>query len=154
MAKKRQRWMQSNGGRITTLLFSLAAIGLCVWAVMSSLGGDMPGDPNDATYVCSQTGKAFKHRNVLGESVPVMSPYSGTNTGYPAEACYWTADGGTKTEPTWVILNQVLGKRGPTFCPDCGRLVVAHNPPPGPGVRPPPTQQELLHSTAGLNTDR
>jgi hypothetical protein len=76
------------------------------------------------------------------------------NTGYPAEACYWTADGGTKTEPTWVLMNAVLGKPGPTFCPDCGRLVVARNPMPGPGVKPPPTQQELLHSTADANTRR
>jgi hypothetical protein len=151
---KRQRWLQSTSGRVATLVFSLAAIGFCVWAIMSAIGGNTPGDPNDVTYVCSQTGKAFKHRNVAGESIPVLSPYSGTNTGYPAEPCYWTADGGTKTDPTWVILNRELGKSGPTFCPDCGRLVVIHNPAPQPGMKPPPTQQELLHPTARLNTDQ
>jgi hypothetical protein len=154
MAKKRQRWLDSTSGRVTTLFFSLAAIGLCIWAVVSAIGGDMPGDPNDATYVDSTNNKAFKHRNAIGESIPIVSPYSGLNTGYPGEPCYWTADGQAKADPDWVILNQVLGKPGPTFCPVCGRLVVAHNPPPGPGARPPPTQQELLHSTAGLNTDR
>src|SRR5271156_2095806 len=146
-----QQWLRSTPGKVATSLVMLALIGVCVWAVISSLGSQTPGDPNDVTYVCSQTGKPFKHRNVLGESVPVLSPYSGANTGYPAEPCYWTADGGTKTEPTWVLLNQTLGKPGPTFCPDCGRLVVPHNPPPTPGMRPPPTQRELLHSTVGLN---
>ena len=57
---------------------------------------------------------------------------SGKKTGVPAEACYWTADGGTKKNPTWVLLNELAGKPGPTFCPDCNRLVVGHNPAPGP----------------------
>ncbi|HMD55535.1 MAG TPA: hypothetical protein VKJ65_13380 [Phycisphaerae bacterium] len=150
---QRQRWLQSSGGKAVTLFLALAAVGLCIWAVKSTIGGSTPGDPNDQTYVDSATNKAFQHRNVPGESVPILAP-SGSNTGYPAEPCYWTADGGTKTDPTWVILNQELGKPGPTFCPDCGRLVVGHNPTPGPGVKPPPTQQELLHSNAGYNSGR
>jgi hypothetical protein len=145
-----QKWLQTTSGKAATVLLSLALIGLVVWMFMRALGTDTPGDPNNVTYVCSETGKAFKHRNVVGEEMPILSPYSGRNTGYPAESCYWTADGHVKTEPTWVILNQVLGKTGPTFCPDCGRLVIGHNPPAVDGAKPPPTQQELLHSsTAG-----
>jgi hypothetical protein len=146
-----QKWLQTTAGKAATALLSLALIGLVVWMIVRALGTDTPGDPNNVTYVCSETGKPFLHRNVVGESIPVMSPYSGKETGYPAEPCYWTADGQIKAQPTWVLLNQTLGKSGPTFCPDCGRLVVARNPMPSPGSKPPPTQQELMHSTAGLS---
>jgi hypothetical protein len=151
MAQSR-RWMDSGAGKATVLAIVLMAVGLCVWAITGAVHGDTPGDPSSSTYVCSETGKAFKHHNVLGESMPIMSPYSGKETGYPAEPCYWNADGTIKTEPTWVILNKLLGKPGPTFCPDCGRLVIAHNPTPsGPGAKPPPTKTELMHSVAGAN---
>jgi len=97
--------------------------------------------PSDAqyytTYICTETGKSFRHRNQVGETLPIKSPFSGKATGVPAEACYWT-----KAEPTWVLVNEFVGKHEPTFCPDCGRLVVGHNPRPGPGVTPPPTADE------------
>lgn len=93
-------------------------------------------------YICTETGKTFLHRNQVGESLPIHSPFSGKDTGVPAEPCYWTKDGGTKSEPTWVLVNEFIHKPGPTFCPDCGRLVIGHNPHPGPGVRPPPTREE------------
>ena len=47
-----------------------------------------------------------------------------------------------KPEPTWVLVNEFVGRPGPTFCPDCGRLVVGHNPAPGEGVKAPPKQAE------------
>jgi hypothetical protein len=135
-------FMQSPVGKGFSIVVSIAALLLGIYVVRAAIQGDTPGDPNNATYVCSETGKAFKHRNVVGEDVPVLSPYTGRNTGYPGEPCYWTASGQPKDEPTWVLLNETVGKSGPTFCPDCGRLVVAHNPAPEPGMKPPPTQQE------------
>ena len=71
--------------------------------------------------------KAFRYEIKIGDSVPVKAP-SGEKSGYPAELCYWTKDGQPKEDPTPVLLNQYVGKSGPTFCPDCGRLVVNHNP--------------------------
>ena len=47
-----------------------------------------------------------------------------------------------KDKPTPVLLNQYVNKPGPTFCPDCGRLVRMHNPGPAVGVKPPPTKAE------------
>ena len=47
-----------------------------------------------------------------------------------------------KKEPTPVFVKSRAGEPGPTFCPDCGRLVVVHNPKPKDGDRPPPTQAE------------
>ena len=83
---------------------------------------------NDHMFICSETGKAFEHTIQVGESLPIHSPYSGKDTGYPATACYWTADGQIKSEPSWVLLNSYVHKPGPTFCPDCGRLVTAAAP--------------------------
>jgi len=60
-------------------------------------------------------------------------------------------------------MNTYIGKPEPTFCPDCGRLVVARNPVAQPGMRPPPTREqwekehmvgvgpELLHSMERTN---
>jgi hypothetical protein len=96
----------------------------------------------ERTFICAQTGKSFEHTLKLGEAIPVKSPYSGQNTGYPAELCYWTKDGRIKKEPTAVLLKTLVGERGPTFCPECGRLVVGHNPRPKAGDAPPPTEAE------------
>jgi hypothetical protein len=103
------------------------------------------------TFICSETSKVFSRELVKGDTIPVLSPYSGHNTGYPAEYCFWNADGTTKSTPTPVLLNFWIGKPGPTFCPDCGRLVVAHNPSPTPGMKPPPTRDEYerMHASSG-----
>jgi hypothetical protein len=121
-------------------------VAFAIIQVVSYLRGPTPGDPSASIYVDSQTGQAFLHKNVVGDTVPVHSPYTGANTGYPGVPCYWTASGEVKKDPDWVIMNYELGKPGPTFCPVCGRLVVPRAPLPRPGDRPPPTQQELLHS--------
>ena len=60
----------------------------------------------------------------------------------------WTKDGKIKQDPTPVLLNEYAGKPGPTFCPDCGRRVVAHNPPPVIGAKPPPTKEEYAKRQA------
>jgi len=86
--------------------------------------------PQLTVFLCTETNKPFEYAMQMGEKWPVPSPFSKKNTGYPAEQCYWTRDGKRKSEPTYVILNEHLGKRGDTICPDCGRLVVGHNPPP------------------------
>ena len=111
----------------------------------------MPSSALSSMCIDSENGKTFPHVNKAGDTFPLLSPYSGKNTGYIAEPCYWTASGGTKTQPTWVLLNQAIGKPGPTFCPDCGRLVVGHNPPPGPGVKPPPTKEEYAARHGGAS---
>lgn len=86
-----------------------------------------------------------------GTSFPIKAP--GGGDGYPAEECYWTADGKVKDKPTYVLLNGWLHKSGPTFCPDCGRLVVPNNPAPEPDQAPPPTRDEYykLHPMASMD---
>jgi len=83
--------------------------------------------------ICAETGKTFEYKLQMKDEFPVESPYTNEKTGYRAEACYWQADSEEpKAKPTWVLLNEDVGKAGVTECPDCSRVVVRHNPlPPG-----------------------
>jgi hypothetical protein len=136
----------SNANKKKFLAFIIAACAV-LWALHSLHsflwpGGEARVADMNRLYICAETGQTFHYSLKLGDTIPVMSPYTGRNTGYPAELCYWTKDGGTSTDPTPVLLNGYKGLPGPTFCPVCGRLVVGHNPAPGPGVKPPPTEAE------------
>jgi hypothetical protein len=91
-------------------------------------------EPVEATFMCIETGKTFRHAMELEEKWPVVSPFTNRLTGYPTEQCYWTKDGKRKKMPTYVVLNEHLNKPGDTICPDCGRIVVGHNPLPPPGT--------------------
>lgn len=94
-------------------------------------GQDFAVEPfNNRIYICSATLKTFEHQIQPGEVEPILSPFSGKNTGYLAETCYWTKSGKRKKIPTYVLLNEHIGRTGKTICPDCGREVVGHNPPP------------------------
>lgn len=87
---------------------------------------------NTRIYICAETGKHFAHEFREGDSEPILSPFSGKKTAWIAETCFWTKDGKKKDTPTYVLLVERTGKPGPTICPDCGRVVVGHNPLPEP----------------------
>jgi hypothetical protein len=142
MAGSFQSFTQSTIGKVVIVVVAVAAVVVCAIVIKGSVQSETPDTAFSAMYIDTENGKSFTHKIVEGESPPVLSPFSGRNTGVQAEACYWTADGKTKDEPTWVLLNESVGKPGPTFCPDCGRLVVGHNPPPMAGGKPPPTKAE------------
>ncbi len=83
------------------------------------------------TLIDSKTGEVFKDFKIpQGATWPMTHPATGERTLYPTETCYWTKDGQAKLEPTYVLLNEQVGKPGQTLCPDCGRRVVPHNPMP------------------------
>jgi hypothetical protein len=116
---------------IVVILFSL-------YNLKSSLSSDeTTAYSKDPWFVCAETGKTFHHALQAGDTFPVYSSASGKNTGYPAELCFWTKEGTIKKDPTPVLLNEWIHKTGPTFCPECGRLVVPHNPPAVAGHAPP-----------------
>lgn len=144
-----RRLLKARGSKIAACIFCIALLVLSGYVVKSFFDRSAPDAAYYTTYIDTETGKVFRHKNEIGETLPILSPDTGKNTGMPAEACYWTADGKTKTDPTWVLLNEELGKKSPTFCPDCGRLVVGHNPPPHPGMKPPPTQTEYAARKMG-----
>jgi hypothetical protein len=144
--KDSESWSGSATGKLITAAVCIAAVSFSVFEVRSYLHGSTPGDPNTVMFVDSETGQSFPHRSVVGESIPVVSPFTSRNTGYPGSPCYWTASGEIRTEPYWLLMNEQVGKFGPTFCPDCGRLFIPRRPIPKTGDRPPPTRDELLHA--------
>jgi hypothetical protein len=133
--------LEKPAGKTVAVVLCIGAIAVAGYVVKGSIFSSAVSDERKRLFVDATTGEGFRHELVLGESIPVDAP-SGGKTGYPAELCYWTKDGTPKTDPTPVLLNSYIGKPGPTFCPDCGRLVVAHNPMARPGMRPPPTREE------------
>lgn len=133
---------ESSPGRQRTLIIVsaviLVAAGVVAWYMLS---GKKPEEVAAVrVYMCSETGKTFEHKIRDGEDEPIYSPHSGKETGYIPEACYWTKgpDGKFKAKltPTYVILKRKLdpGSREKTYCPDCGKEVVGHNPSPKPSL--------------------
>ncbi len=130
----------SLGVIVFVALFSAA--GYLTWNALNVAPPAEP-DPPPTTYFCIETKKPFEHVVKLGEHIPVHSPHSRKNTGYPTERCYWTKDGRQKPLPTYVVLNEYLGKPDePTICPDCGR-VVTH------GFKLPPAGTPMADESGG-----
>lgn len=131
--------------RVAASIFGITCLVLAVWSIAHYLGpSPAVAASTHGQFICAETGKPFSLTITPGLTLPVRSPYSGKDTGYPAELCYWTKDGAIRTEPVPVLLNSYLGRRDPTFCPDCGRLVRSRNPQPVPGSAPP-TRQQYKH---------
>jgi hypothetical protein len=87
-------------------------------------------------FICSETGQVWEYTLQAGDTEPVYSPFSKKNTGYQAEACYWFKDSDgswkAKSKPTWVLVKKRVDETTTekTYCPDCEREVVGHNPRP------------------------
>jgi hypothetical protein len=143
-----REFLRSTGGKVAAIALVLLAVLLAYYSVRSNFGNDLAAISADRMFVDAKTGQPFEHTISIGEHFPVKAP-SGGNTGYPAEKCYWAKDGSVKKNPTPVLLNSWIGKSGPTFCPECGRLVVGHNPYPEPGAKPPPNEAEYKASRGG-----
>ena len=140
----RAKFLETTAGKAVAAIVVIGGLVAAYYAVRGSLGpSDAVRSSRQRMFVCSETMKSFAYEVSAGETYPVPSPFTGRNTGYPAEACYWTKDGKIRDEPYYVLLNQLIGQPGPTFCPDCGRLVVGHNPHPRAGDNPPPTRAQL-----------
>ena len=137
-----RKFFQSKAGFVVAGITIVIAILAIVVAIKNTFGdSDAEALANRRDFIDATTGKSFKASIGPETTIPVKAP-SGQMTGFPAEKCYWTKDGKIKEEPTLVLVNSWMGKSGPTFCPDCGRLVVGHNPLPRPGAKPPPTKDE------------
>jgi hypothetical protein len=145
-----REYLDSVAGKVTVGLIILALGGLMYWSVRSNFGPTSAARmASERVFVCAKTGKSFSHTMEKGERIPVYSKFSGENTGFPAEMCFWNADGSIRTEGVPVLLNPYKGVSEPTFCPECGRLVVGHNPPPAPSHKPPPTKAEYEARNTG-----
>lgn len=129
---------------IFVILFSTA--GYLTYHTLTTAEDPTPAPP-PATYMCSETDKTFEHIAQMGERLPVLSPHTNRRTGYPAEMCFWTKDNKRKEEPTYVVLNDYLGKPGPTICPTCDRIITHGN------EEPPPDTPLATAPTASPTTD-
>lgn len=137
-----REFLRSSNGRYVGYALVVLGVAAAGYSIYANLHDENAAVANSPTFVCAETGKSFAHTLQIGETLPIMSPYSGKKTGYLAELCFWTKDGKIKKDPTPVLLNHFRNQPEPTFCPDCGRLVVGHNPPPFPNSTPPPTRAE------------
>jgi hypothetical protein len=138
-----REFFRTPAGQATAAGLLLVAVAAFYFSFRNTFGeSEAAHASRHRTFICSQTGRTFTYTLRPGDSIPVHSPHSRSNTGYPPEYCYWTADGEQKTEPTIVLLNQYKGGSGPTFCPDCDRLVVQMNPPPSARPTAPPTSAQ------------
>ena len=140
-----------RGKAVGTITASLALIAVAVLFYSYFGTSKEARAANHRVFICAETRKTFEADLKVGMTIPIHSPHSGKDTGWPAELCYWNKDGTAKKEPTPVLLRSYVGERGPTFCPDCGRLVVGHNPFPVEGMRPPPTEEEYKQRRAAAN---
>ncbi len=124
-------WRSKARQRILLAAALVVLIGAILWGwrVWSSAGPDTR-IASDRVFVCVDCGRVFWHTLTLGEAEPLTCRGCGKKTAWMAEACYWTKDGKAKLEPTYVILKQRMGIDEKTYCPDCGREVVGHNPRP------------------------
>jgi hypothetical protein len=147
---KLNAFLDSTAGKIVA---GCATVALLVVIYLVVRPRNPAGDlARGRVFICTETNKPFKVTLEEGMMIPVKSPYSGKNTGYPAELCYWTPDGQVAKEPHAVLVKKSIDpSAGPTFCPTCGRLVVMHNPPPTEGKPPPPTEQEYKSRRHGSN---
>jgi hypothetical protein len=140
-------FLASSKGRILTVALIVAIVGVAGWQIWSNFRADPAVEAaTDPIFIDAETGQVFHAKLSVGMSYPVISPDTGKPTGYEAELCFWTKDGHVKDDPTPVLLNIYRGISGPTFCPDCGRLVVAHNPMAIEGRKPPPTEADYRAS--------
>ncbi len=137
-----RKFFESKTGRQVAIGLALVGLATAIYSMMSNLRSENVSMSTDRLFICSETGKSFRESIKAGMMIPIHSPYSGKETGYEAELCYWTKDGKIKPDPTPVLRNSHAGKPEPTFCPDCGRMVTALNPAPSEGMLSPPTQAE------------
>jgi hypothetical protein len=149
-----REFLKTSGGKIAAIALVLIGLVAAFLSLRDNVGpGEAAAMSRDRIFICAETGKPFEYSIRAGDKIPVYSPHSKKNTGYQAELCFWTADGQPKADPTPVLLNQYAGQPGPTFCPDCSRLVTAYNPGAMPGQAPPPTKAQYGKRSPGQEVE-
>ena len=88
-------WIREKLGLPGAIVICVIAVGLVAY---TAFGRKEPAEATsqERVFICAETMKTFPYKLKVGEKAPVMSPYSKEKTGYPAERCYWTRDGGAE----------------------------------------------------------
>lgn len=114
-----------------------------IWRVVAAMSPSAAQRACDnPLFIDAVTGKTFHAVVHVGETMPVTSPYTGRKTGYPVAWSWWSRSGRPLVKPQAVLMNSWIGKKGPTFAPQSGRLVYPMETRPYPGEQPPPTKQQ------------
>lgn len=133
-AGKRPQRKRTDAGSSRVALKVAVAVGLLLVSavlLIRTLGGDDPAAASRRRIaIDSLTNEVLEITVGEGSRPPWRNPKTGGDTLYPAEACYWNKDGTAKLKPTYVFVKEYAGIDEDTYCPDCGRLVVPHNPMP------------------------
>ena len=126
-----------SGGRRQRILLAVAAVILIVAGVLAWRRVDKGSKYKvsaERAFKCTECGQVFEHTLKRGDGEPLKCSECGKQAGWRAETCYWTKDAGgqwkAKLDPTFVLQKERMGIDERTFCPDCGREVVGHNPKP------------------------
>ncbi len=113
----------------------VVAAGIVTYQLTRSTPAEMAS--NTRMLQCESTKQVFPHDLQLGEVPPLKCEICGKNDAYSPEKCFWTKDANgkwaIKETPTYVILpNRIDKENGASSipCPDCGHIVVGHNPKP------------------------
>lgn len=124
---KPRTWAQV---KLVGALVCIAVAGVVTYFTLSGQV-DVGAESRRRTLIDSQTLEVFADFPISeGDRFPYENPKTKARTLFPVERCYWTRDGKAKVDPTYVLLNEYADKPGGTTCPDCGKKVVGHNPPP------------------------
>lgn len=132
--------LQGRFGLVAGVVALLLGLGCIYYFVIAGDGQREISQASNSRLYIDEAGNTFQRRLEVGQEFAATSPAG--KKAFPAELCYWTREGKTKPTPTPVFLVQHIKPGLPTFCPDCGRLVVLMNPAPTEGSTAPPTQAE------------
>jgi predicted RNA-binding Zn-ribbon protein involved in translation (DUF1610 family) len=137
--------------KIIVAVVALAVAGGIMYSTFS--GKSAVSVAQERAYKCVEPncGHIFEHTLQIGDMEPFACPKCGKSSGWKAEACYWAKDKDAsgnwkaKLEPTLVVVKKRVDPETSdrTYCPDCGREVVGHNP------RPPRELMEAAKKEAG-----
>jgi hypothetical protein len=154
MFEKFRDFFMTGAGRYVAVILLIVAIGIAFFSFLHSFRKSDAQQYSDAPmFIDAQTGQSFHYQLHIGDSIPVLSPFTGQKTAYPADFSWWSKDGTILDTPEPVLMNSWIGKSGPTFAPISGRLVTPHEAPPAPGSKPPPTRDEYYAELAEQQQD-
>jgi hypothetical protein len=126
--------MTDQQKRIGSIVLAVVTIGTLVVVFWRNYGSEeIPA--NSRTLMDSETGEFVKVRTEDLKPYPMLNPKTGKNTLFRTEVCLW-GDECRKRGGTHVIMNTLMGKPEPTYCPVCKHVVRFHNPVPEDYVPP------------------
>ncbi|MBA4027813.1 MAG: hypothetical protein C0475_01470 [Planctomyces sp.] len=112
-------------------LISACSLALLAWLAAPHLRADPFNRSGRVLTVMDSVTGVVRHdfRAPPDASPPFVNPGTGDRTLFLPERCHAVrgSPGLATRTPTFVILNEDLGRDGPTRCPDCGRAVTRHN---------------------------